>query len=48
MRFWEIFSFRFADLVSIGDELLVQQKYKLVPAKVTNVSSVTMEGKHGH
>ena len=38
--------FRFADLVSIDDELLIQQNYKLVPAKVTNVSSVIMEGKH--
>ena len=38
--------FRFADLVSICDELLVQQNYKLVPAKVTNVSSIITEGKH--
>ena len=31
------FCFRFADLVSIDNELLIQQNYKLVPAKVTNV-----------
>ena len=36
----------FFQICRFGDELLIQQKYKLVPAKVTNVSSVTMEGKH--
>ena len=42
----KIFSFRFADMISIGYELLVQQNYKLVPAKVLNITSVIMEGKY--
>ena len=41
-----IFSVRFADQVSISDELLVQENNELVPAKVINISSLIMKGEH--
>ena len=39
-----LFIFRYADLISIGDEVLVQEKAQLIPATVTNVSDFLMEG----
>ena len=35
---------RYANLISIGDEVLVQEKAELVPATVTNVSHFLMQG----
>ena len=40
----KVISFRFADKVSIGDEVLVQKYDGLVPAKVTKVFSSKMQG----
>ena len=40
----EIFSVRYADQLSIGDEVLVQENNELIPVKVNNVSSVAMQG----
>ena len=38
------FFLRYGDLMSIGDEVLVQEKAQLIPATVTNVSDFLMEG----
>ena len=38
-----VFNFRYADQVSIADEVLVEGE-ELTPAKVTNVSSLFMQG----
>ena len=35
---------RYADKISVGDELLVENKNELVPAKVINVSNNQMQG----
>ena len=35
---------RYAEKVSTGDEVLVSESNKLTPAKVTNVSSLKMQG----
>ena len=40
----ELFSSRFADEVSTGDEVLVQGIDELIPAMVTNISSFRMQG----
>ena len=37
-------NFRFADKVSIGNEILVEGNDHLTPAKVMNIRSFTMEG----
>ena len=39
-------SFRFADQLSIGDEVLVQRNYLLTPGKVINVSNIDMPGNY--
>ena len=36
--------FRYADQLTIGDELLVQGNSKLTPAKVIHVSNLVMQG----
>ena len=36
--------FRYADHVSIGDEVLVEENDKLIPRKVVNVSGLLMQG----
>ena len=41
----KLISYRYASEVSIGDELLVKENSKLLPAKVVNMSSFMMEGK---
>ena len=41
---WINFPFRYADHVSIGDEVLVKGNDVLTPAKVINVSSLIMQG----
>ena len=41
-----IFSFRYADQVAIGDEVLVQENDGLTPSKVINVTSSTMQGNY--
>ena len=38
--------YRYADQVSVGDEVLLQVKDELAPAKVTNVSNVILQGKY--
>ena len=37
-------SFRYADQVSRGDEMLVQEKGELMPSRVTSVSNIIMQG----
>ena len=37
-------SYRYADQVLVGDEVLVQGIDNLIPAKVINVSSLNMQG----
>ena len=39
-----IVSFRFADDISVGDEVLVETNNKLTPVKVIDVSTLVMEG----
>ena len=39
-----MFSYRYADNIAIGDEVLVLQNYKLEPAEVISVSSFIMQG----
>ena len=36
----------YADQLSIGDEVLVQGNNDLTPAKVINISDITMQGKY--
>ena len=38
------YCFRFADQVSVGDEVAAQKNDELLPEKVVNVSSFTMSG----
>ena len=45
IKFIKLIPHRYANEVSIGDELLVKENSKLLPAKVVNVSSFMMEGK---
>ena len=40
------FGFRYADQVSIDDEILVQENNKLIPDKVIKKSDFVMEGKN--
>ena len=37
-------SFRFAEQISVGDEVIVPKNDDFSPAKVTNVSVITMQG----
>ena len=41
-----VFSFRYADQVAIGDEVLVQENDDLTPSKIINVTSSTMQGNY--
>ena len=36
--------FRYSDEMSIGDEVLVNGNNAMIPAKVVNISSLTMQG----
>ena len=36
--------FRYADQITIGDEVLVPQNYQLTTVKVIRISSLIMEG----
>ena len=38
------FYFRYADQLTVDDEVLVQGNYDLIPAKVTNISNVMTKG----
>ena len=38
--------FRYADKISIGDEVLAQENDDLTPAKVTDTPSFTLQGEH--
>ena len=40
-----IFFFRYADEVSVGDDVLVQDNNEMIPSKVQEVSSAIMKGK---
>ena len=37
---------RYAQQLSIGDEVLIQKKFELCPEKVVNVSDISMTGKN--
>ena len=39
-----ILSIRYADHVSVGNEVLVEENYELIPAEVINVSTLSMQG----
>ena len=39
-------SFRYADQLTVGDEVLVQEDNELIPVQVTNISSMTMQGNY--
>ena len=41
-----MFCLRYAEQVTIGDEVLAEVKNDLIPEKVMNVSSSKMQGKH--
>ena len=41
-----IVSFRFADDISVGDEVLVETNNKLTPVKVVDVFTLVVEGNH--
>ena len=38
------FTFRYADVISVGDELLVRENSGMVPDKVIDVSTAVMNG----
>ena len=38
--------YRFADQVSVGDEMLVEVNDEITPAMVTNVSNLILQGKY--
>ena len=40
--------FRFADVISVGYEVLVEENDQLIPAKVLNISSLMTEGNLSH
>ena len=42
----DIFCFRYADQVSVGDEILVQEINELIPDKVIKKCTFVMEGKN--
>ena len=39
-------SFRYADQVSVGDEVLLQVNDELTPVKVTHVSNIILQGNY--
>ena len=39
-------SYRYADQVSVGDEVMVLRNDKFMPAKVMNVSNLIMQGNY--
>ena len=39
-----IYSFRYSNQVSIGDEVLVQENDELIPSKVITVSTLPLQG----
>ena len=39
-----MFLFRFAEQISVGDEVIIPRNDELTPAKVTNVSVIAMQG----
>ena len=43
---YQIIIDRYADQVSAGDEVLVNEQYKITPAKAINVSSFEMQGNY--
>ena len=40
-------SFRYAEEVSVHDEILVHDSEKLIPVKVISISSLSMQGNYG-
>ena len=40
------FNFRYADVISVGDEVLVRENNDMVPDKVTDVSTAILSGKN--
>ena len=42
--YYFVISFRYTDQVSVGDEVLVDENNKLIPAKVIRVASTFMQG----
>ena len=41
-----MFTFRYADYLTVGDEVLVTENDKLIPNTVTNKSIFEMQGDH--
>ena len=39
-----MFLFRFAEQISVGDEVIIPRNDELTPAKITNVSVIAMQG----
>ena len=39
-------SLRYAEQVSVGDEVLVQGNHQLIPRMVTNISTLFMQGEY--
>ena len=39
-------NFSYADLVSVGDEVLVQGNKDILPTRVINVSNIMLQGDH--
>ena len=44
IKYSMLICFSYANLVSIGDEILAEAKTELVPVKVINISSLAMQG----
>ena len=42
----DLFCFRYADEVSVGDEVLAQGNDEFIPEKVLNVSTFPLQGNH--
>ena len=42
----KMFTFRYADYLTVGDEVLVTDNDKLIPTTVTNKSTFEMQGDH--
>ena len=36
---------RYTEELSVGDEVMVEGKYELIPSNVINISSIFMQGK---
>ena len=44
LNYYHMLSFRYADQVSVGDEVIILQNDKIIPAKVIHVSNLVLQG----